>query len=500
MTKVMLINPPRIEYEQSAGFNTYLPIGLLGIAAMIRDICELKILDCLMTHFRIKQTKEYILYGTPFDKIKKIIQDFNPDIVGISTPYSEQSDNAMIICKMCKEINPNMIVVFGGPDSSVRYEQLLKETACDFCVTGEGEKTFFEFINNFNSKQSLKNIEGVAYRTKGGIHHGPRPFLDNLDELPLPAYDLVDMKAYITSKYLYKNRSGIRENSISMITSRGCPFNCIFCSIKLHMGKKYRYHSPDYVIRHITLLVKKYGITNFHFDDDNISLNKKRFEQILDKITENKLKINWDAPNGLRADTLDYNLLKKIKKSGCDNFMVAIESGNQVVLDNIVRKNASLKYMVEIVKHCKKLRINVGAFYIIGFPGETIENMKETTSLALKLLRKYGVIPRVNLATPLIGTDLYNLCIEKGFIKKDLTDKEIASASKIYGNTLISTKDFTPSDVKNVSLDYLRKLKKELMIHALKHPLFAIKKIINKPDLIIRFFKGINSFLRPAKN
>ena len=234
----MLINPPVRLYDPSMEFATYLPTGLLSVAAMVKDICELRIFDCLITDFEIKKIGDFALYGTPFEKVKTAIEGFNPDIIGISAPFSTQSENAKAIARICKEVNPGTIVLFGGPDASVRYELLLKEGFCDFCAVGEGEKTFFEFVKNFNSKSPLEGIEGLAYKVEDEILYKPRRFMENLDELPFPAYDLIDMNVYLKNKYLYGSRSYLK-NSVAIITSRGCPFNCVFCSIKLHMGKIY---------------------------------------------------------------------------------------------------------------------------------------------------------------------------------------------------------------------------------------------------------------------
>lgn len=486
MVKVMLINPPQKCFNQSFGFDIYFPLGLLSIAAIIRNVCDVKIFDCLITDAEIKKTKEFTLYGTPFEKITTAIKNFNPDIVAISIPFSTQSENAKIISNICKTINPNIIVVFGGPDPSIRYRSLLEEGSCDFCVIGEGEKTFFEFVKNVHSKSSLRRIKGLAYRMNNKIYYKAREFLDNLDELPLPAYDLINVRDYLKNKRLYINRSYIHKNSISIITSRGCPYNCVFCSIKLHMGQKFRYHSPDYVIKHLRFCIEKYGITSFHFEDDNISLNRPRFEQILDKIIKNKLKIKWDTPNGIRADSLDFDLLKKIKKSGCKELKIAVESGNQHVLNHIIKKNSSLSHAIKVIKYCKQLRIRVSSFYVIGFPGESIRNMKETIDLALKLLRVYDAIPLLVIATPLYGTELYEICIKKGLINKCLTEKELINATPLWGNPLISTKDFSKDDIKSLIHDYSLKVKKELIIYDIKHPIYAFasfKRMLNNPAL-----------------
>lgn len=470
MTRVLLINPPQKFFKQSSGFNVYFPIGLLGIASMIKDLCNLKILDCLVTDFEIKKTKDSRIYGTPLEKVRAVIQTFDPDIVGVSVPFSAQSTNAEIIGRMCKDVNQKILVIFGGPDPSVRYEYFLQRGSCDFCVVGEGEKTFFELVMSFNKKRPLTGIEGLAYRTADGVHYTRRRFIENLDELPFPDYEAVSVTDYLANPYLYINRSSIHKKSISVITSRGCPYACVFCSVKLHMGRKYRYQSPEYVIKHLRLLVDRYGITRFHFEDDNLSLNRQRFERILDKILEANLKIAWDTPNGIRADSLDFELLLKIAKAGCKRLTIAIESGSQRVLDDVIRKNTCLNYVIDIVKYCKEIGIPVSAFYVVGFPGETIDDIKQTLDLAMRLFRSYSVIPLVNIATPLYGTELYRTCVDEGLIDERLTDEDLSRATQPYGSPLIATKEFGRDDLKELVRNLEVRFWREGILYCVMHP------------------------------
>ncbi len=449
--KVLLINPPQRFFTESLGFNVYFPLGLLNIAAMIKDICNVRILDCLTTDFQIQKTGKYVIYGTPFEKIKEVIEDFNPSVVGITIPFSAQAENPKIISRICRGVNPDIRVVFGGPHPSVRYDTLLQEESCDYCVIGEGEETFREFIENIIVRSEHPDIDGLAYKKGNKIKYTPRKALKYLDALPLPAYDLINVDDYLESPYLYKSRSTIGSKSISMITSRGCPYNCVFCSIELHMGKIFRYHSPDYVVRHLKYCINELGIKKFHFEDDNVSMNKSRFEDLLDRIIDENLEISWDTPNGIRADSLDYNLLKKIKRSGCSCLQIAIESGSQRVLDEVIKKKSSLEYILKIPEYCKELKIRLGAFYVIGFPGEKLSDIRETVNIALQLYKSFDVFPVLLFATPLYGTELYRICIEQGLIDRNITDEEIATATQFYGNPLISTKDFSKDDLREAA-------------------------------------------------
>ncbi len=490
MMKVLLINPPQTFYIGSKGFGTYFPLGLMYLAAKIRDICYVEIFDCLASDFETRSGSAIIHGATP-EKIKKVISEKKPDIVGISVPFTAQYRNAKLVAKIAKEVNPKIVTVFGGPDPSVRFKTILENNYCDYCVIGEGEETFYEFIKSIICSSSPENIKGLAFKRKGIIQFEPRPFNINLDELPFPAFDLVDVKLYLQNKYLYRDRSTICKNSISIITSRGCPYNCVFCSIKLHMGQKFRSHSPHYVMNLIRFCKNKYGITNFHFEDDNLSFDKQRFETILDFIIKENLKIQWDTPNGLRADSLNYKILEKMKQSGCKRIVLAIESGNQRVLDDVIKKKTKLKCMIDIVKYCKELKISASAFYVIGFPGETIKEMKDTTNLALKLYRDYDLFPILNIATPLYGTELYEICVRNNLIKGNPTFEELSVATQITGNPLISTSDFSQEDMSQVISEYNKSLLAERVRYSLKHPNHLFEELKHPIHIVGQLKNGL---------
>ena len=274
--------------------------------------------------------------------------------------------------------------------------------------------------------------------------NSPRSFIKNLDELPYPAYDLMNMEQYLSPKNMgYRS---FRNRAISMITSRGCPFNCCFCSVHLHMGKEFRANSSSYVLNHIQYVVEKFNVKNIFFEDDNLTLDLARFEAICDGIIAKKLKIGWETPNGVRADCLNLNLLKKMKKSGCHSVFFGVESGDQQILDNVICKNLDLNRVVEVAKICKDIGLKTGAFYIIGFPGEKKENMQKTVDFALVLKRDFDVGMHLFIATPTHGTRLYEECKAKGYIQENLTWNSFAAARQPKGTPLISTEDFASEE------------------------------------------------------
>jgi anaerobic magnesium-protoporphyrin IX monomethyl ester cyclase len=484
MQKVLLVNPPQTICDGSIGRSAYFPIGLMYVAAAIRDICQVEIFDCLLSNNE-ERNGVSITYGASAEEIKKVIIEKKPDIVGISVPFTAQYRNSEFVAKICKEIDPNVITVFGGPDPSVRFQSILENDYCNYCVIGEGEETFHEFIRNVSASLPIENIRGLGHKHNGVIRYEPRPFNTNLDSLPFPAFDKVDVNRYLQDENLYKNRSKVYKNSISIITSRGCPYSCVFCSIRLHMGQKFRAHSPEYVIKLLHLLITEYGITNFHFEDDNISFDKKRFEAILDSIIKENLQIHWDTPNGVRIDSLNYEILQKMKKSGCVQITLAIESGSQRVLDHVIKKKTKLSYILEIVKYCKELKISANAFYVIGFPGETINEMKETTDLALKLYRDQDLHPHLMVATPLFGTELYEICRRDNLLKGNPTFEELSIATQTTGIPLISTKDFSEVDIRQLIEEFTSDLAKEEARKLLKHP----RNILKHPRASLKLLK-----------
>ena len=313
--------------------------------------------------------------------------------------------------------------------------------------------------------------------------------MQNLDDLPYPAYDLVDMELYLKpSKIGYRS---FQDRAISMITSRGCPFNCCFCAVHLHMGQKFRAHSAQYVLDHIQYVVDKFKVKNIFFEDDNLTLDIKRFEAICDGIVERKIKIGWETPNGVRADCLNLDLLKKMKQSGANSIFVGVESGDQQILDNVICKSLDLNRVVQFAKDAKQIGLKTGAFYIIGFPGETKENMQRTVDFALRLKRDYDVGMHLFMATPSYGTRLFKDCKVNGYIQQDLTWNAFAQARQPKGMPLITTNEFTPAEVKEIAAKALAEYKKLSLINHIKNPGKALKTAFDQPQLIVKYLKSL---------
>lgn len=501
--KILLINPPWTIFPGSGDTSISIPLGIMYIGSVLdQNGYEVEIMDTLISDSPLQKPRnkgDVEQYSMPWKNIKEEVRKRSPDIVGITNPFSSQIDNAIKVSEIVKNIDNEILTIVGGPHVSVMPVQFLKNAKCvDIAVIGEGEYTMRDIIKYYEGDKNINEIEGIAHRVEGDVKSNKkRAFIKNLDELPFPAYHLVDMEKYFDAAKKSEYRGSKNLRKIPMITSRGCPFNCVFCSIHLHMGKVWRGHSKEYVIDHVDHVVNKYGVEHIYFEDDNITLNIKRFEGIIDSLIERNIKVSWNTPNGIRIDKLNKNILKKMKKGGCADLRIGVESGDQYILDNIIDKNLCLDDVVKVAKMCKELNIKLQAFYVIGFPGEKRENMIRTAKFALTLKKKYGTDMVLLIATPMYGTRLYNICKEKGYLTQELTPRLLSEGTQIYGRGLINTEDFTAEDVKKIALDTIRIYNRYLLLDYLKNPSTAIKKILNHPEIAAQFIKEL---LRKSSN
>jgi len=444
-----------------------------------------------MTEDAFVKDGKNIRVGMPFEQIKAEISSRKPDIVGIAGPFTCQIEHSLKVSAIAKEVDPDILTVVGGPHVTVVPEGFLEEAKnVDIGVTGEGEYAMRDIAEYFEGKKQLSDILGIAYRKNDEVMiNAPRPFNTNLDELPYPAYDHVDMERYLSPKKIgYRS---FRGRAISMVTSRGCPYNCCFCSVHLHMGRGFRAHSPSYVLNHIQYVVDKFNVKNLFFEDDNLTFDIKRFEAICDGLIERKIKIGWETPNGVRADCLNLNLLRKMKASGCQSVFFGVESGDPEILNNVICKSLDLNRVVEVAKNCRQIGLKTGGFYIIGFPGEKKENMQRTVDFALRLKRDYDVGMHLFIATPSYGTRLYEECKAKGYIRMDLSWNSFAEARQPKGMPLISTEDFTSEEVKEIAAKALAEYKRLSLMGHIKNPRKALKTAFDQPQLILKYIKNL---------
>jgi len=481
--RVLLINPPRIQPKSWGKPNVFQPIGLAYVAALLERQHKVSIIDAPTEGRRNLEQIDGTKYrqGLTNKEIAARIRHLSPDVVGITISFSGWWKPAYEVASIAKNIDKDVITVLSGLHPSARTADCLKHPNIDFVVIGEPEETMFELVDVLeqDNLKDLKNVSGIAFvKDDGTIFTEPRPPIRDLDSLPFPARHLLPMDKYFAAVEENHLRGEISKPWTTMLTSRGCPHNCVFCSVHIVMGRKWRGRSAENVVDEIEQLVHNYHIKQIDFGDDNMTLDKKRMESICDLIVKRGLDIEWFTPNGVRADTLDEELLTKMKASGCKKIRIAPESGVQRVVNQIVKKNLDLEDVEKALVLSKKVGIKVGCFFVIGLIGEKKEDIEETIIYAHKLKKMGADAFYFSYATPLYGTELYEQAKRGGFLRDVFSDEALAEAQP-----LIETPEFTAEDLRElctranlVNATFTRdKLKK-----AIRDPKKAIKILFRK--------------------
>jgi anaerobic magnesium-protoporphyrin IX monomethyl ester cyclase len=445
-----LINPPRIQPKLWGKPSILQPIEIAYVAAVLEKEHEVKIIDSANEGWNNLEEIDGTKYrqGLKNEEIKARIKQWAPDIVGINIPFCGWWKPAYEVASIVKNIDKNIIIVLSGLHPSARAAECLSYPNIDYVIIGEPEHTVQELARELEQrgKKDFKRIKGIGYvKNKEIIITPPRPPIQDLDSLPFPARHLLPMQTYFEAVKEIPLRGEIRKPWATVVTSRGCPFNCVFCSIHTVMGRKWRGRSPENVVDELEQLVDAYHIEQLDFSDENMTLDRKRMEGICDLIVKRGLDIKWFTPNGVRADTLYEKLLTKMKKSGCEKIRVAPESGVQRVVNQVIKKSLDLKTVERAVVLCKKVGIRVGCFFVIGLIGETKEEIKQTIKFAYKLRRLGAESFIFSIATPVYGTELYKQAKRGGFLKKDVSDDDFAAAEP-----LIETPEFTAEELREL--------------------------------------------------
>ena len=462
--KVLLIYPPfsLASYERPI---VTPPLGLAYIGAVLEEAGhKVEILDTIALNWKTPiKIKGRIHLGQKWEDINDEIKRSKPDAVGISCPFSCQSRNAHKVAELVKAYDTDVPVIMGGAHPSTLPKSVLRDQNVDYVVIGEGELTMLNLLKTLLKGASFNEIDGFAYREEGKTVINPKKkFIEDLDSLPFPARHLLPMKEYFDAKASHGPEL-MRSPFTSMITSRGCPFNCVFCSIHTVWGRKWRPRSPDNVLLEIEHLIDVYRIREIHFEDDNLTLNKKRMEKICDLILDRGLDIKWFTPNGVAIWTLDKNLLEKMKKSGCYKLSFGIETGCPQTL-KFIKKPINLTHARQVIRWANDIGIWTHGFFVIGFPYETREAIYETLNFAVGSDLDFASF---FIATPLPGTELLEIVKKEGLIGNDpiWANQNVSSAT-------LNTKFLTSEEVNSL-----------------------------RRELYMRFFKGrIPSFLNPRKS
>lgn len=490
--KVMLIQPPAFTNLRKDDCHPYPPLGLAYLAAYLeRHGLEVRILDAFVEGWEIEEPvrQDRIRVGLPFEEVERRVRDFGPDLVGVASTFTVQSRNAHRIYELVKRVGREIVTVAGGNHATATAEETLLDRNLDFVVLGEGEVALYEIIQAIQSGGDLHAVRAIGFRDgQSVVVSRERNFVENLDVLPFPARHLLPMERYF--------RIGISHGGYlrgarytPLLTSRGCPARCTFCTVSIVSGRRYRYRSPTNVVDELEQLVRDYEIEEILFEDDNLTLNVKRAEALFDRMIEAKLDLIWNTPNGVAAFALTPSLMEKMKGAGCYRINLAIESGNEEVLKNIIKKPLKLERVPPLVQHARKIGLEVGAFLVAGMPGETLEQIRDSFRF-VKRLRIFT--PHVSIATPYPGTEMYQICKERGYLPQDFTYDDYLTQ---YAH--IRTPDWTAEELQ-VLVDreqfclrvhhYLRNPRILLRVaieHLRRNPLAFLAKAIHRAGMLL---------------
>jgi len=403
--KILLINPPRHNeiladnpafIDEERGFNP--PLGLLYMAGYLKSKSEHSV-------FALDAQMEGFQYDAQF---RKKIEEVSPDLVGITVMTFTLIDAIKTIA-LVKEVeksqNKKIYIVLGGPHVHIFPEETIGLRDVDFAVKGEGEIPFYKLIESLEGRGELSDIDGLVYIKEGKIINNPvGGLIENLDEMPFPDRELLSVEKY---------NSILSANQVvtTMFTSRGCPFQCAFCD-RPHLGKKFRARSARSVVDEMETCLKL-GIDEILVYDDTFTVDRQRTLDICAEIIRRGLKFAWDIR--ARVDTVDEEVLAGLKRAGCARIHFGVESGTEKIL-KVLNKGIHLEQIEKAFKAAKKSGIETLAYFMIGAPTETREDILKTIAFAQKINPDYA---HITILTPYPGTLIYRQALSEGVIKNN---------------------------------------------------------------------------------
>ncbi len=410
--KVMLINPSNAIPKDSVRRLT-VPLGILYIAACLEDKYCVSILDSTCEgYYNTKIQGDELIYGLTDNQVKKRIKDFDPDIVGVSCMFSSSYERAQHHCQLVKEVK-DVPVVLGGIHPSLFPEESILHDAVDFVIAGEGEIRFRKLLDMLNEGKEDFHFDGIAYKKKGKVIHNVRTTaIEDLDALPFPARNLIDYERYMKIGVPYAPFSR-GKRVCQILTSRGCPFNCFFCSTVKFWGRQFRMRSVDNIIAEIKYMIDEYNVDEVQFPDDNLTLHRNRTKELFTRYKD-EIGLPWCTPTGLMVKTLDKPLAKLMAESGAYQVTFAIESGSERVLKEVIHKPVPPKKKIkELVDEFHQNDVQVHGLFIVGFPGETKEEMMQTLTYPFDIGFESVTF---FIANPMPGSALHRFCSERGYL------------------------------------------------------------------------------------
>lgn len=430
MTPDIVLLNPNVRWQ--GGFWNEIPYSLGLLKGFLNGSYVATILDANFNDFSEARLEEEL-------------RRLNPSVVGIACISMEYHRVFQQTATLVRRVLPHVPIVVGGVYASVLPDQLMRIAEVDYLVMGEGEHRLMALMNWLRHGQGEPAaINGLAYRRPDGtlVVQPVLDYIENLDNVPYPDFSDLDFAAYagVASKYRFFSYPR-RFPSTIMVSSRGCPFHCIFCSSSLVSGNRIRFRSAENVLGEIDRLVQEHGVKDIVFLDDNMSLDRRRFKNILKGLIQRNYDLTWKN-NNIAVYTLNDEVLELMRQSGCHQLVLPLESGSLETLKYMKKPIRSLDHVRAVVKKARTLGFDICGLFVIGFPNESWDMIRQTLAFAESLDLDYSSF---SIATPLPQTELLDICLKENLLLDGFSfdDKYFFG----FGRCAITTASFMPDEL-----------------------------------------------------
>ncbi len=414
------------------------PLGLCYLGSVFRNNgFEVEIYDPMIENYMEFEKNDQDIEFLK-NRITKRINERDFDYFGISCPYIYTYKWAHFMAKIVKEKKPITPIFVGNGYPSLLKDRVLQDKNIDYIIIGEGEESTLKLVKCLeeNNLNNIKNIDGIGYRRDNEIIINEKcSFINDPDKIPFPAWDLVHYEKYMAFE---------GKRTLIMQATRGCPYSCTFCNSFESWGRRFRKRTFNNIILEVDYLIEHFNIEDILFIDDNLTVDKKLILGLSEEIK--KRGITWRVVN-ISSFIVDKEMLSAMKASGCNSISIAVESASPKVLKEI-RKPVNLERTKNIIKWCRELNLPVRVFYITGMPYETKEDILTTLKYSAEARGDWN---QYSLLVPYPGTDIYNTCVDKGYISDQSLDLESLGNLK---KGFISTEQWDLEWVRDITYEY----------------------------------------------
>ncbi|MBS3169507.1 B12-binding domain-containing radical SAM protein [Candidatus Woesearchaeota archaeon] len=432
---------------------------------------DVKLLDCAFKNITASS-----------NEFTEFLEKFKPEVIGTSC-WSPTYEETLQILKIAKSIDPNITTVLGGAHASSYPDSAINHNFVDFLFRGEAELSFPIFLEELEKDNpNWSKVKGLVYKLNdGSLMKNEMERERNVDVIKIPDYEWMELDRYIKGGYRFNTTH--KYNAPVWVT-RGCPYRCGFCSAPLQNGKIIRMHSVEYMVKWVKYLYSEKGIRQINIIDDNFTFHKEYAKEFCRAMIKLNLKgLTFGTPNAIRAQRTDLELIQLMKDAGWEHLLVAPESGSRRVLD-LMHKDLDPQAILEKVKIIQQVGLKIHGAFIIGYPGETIEDIKETVKLIRECKFNFFFL---NNFQPLPGTPIYDELVAKGEIADGLLPKNYSNGERAY----------TPKELKN--FNFSKFVLKEYFMLALREPLNIpyMLTLIGPGMVVKKLFHNLKNIVKP---